>query len=37
MWFWQQADVWREYLFAFVQAILWPAWMVYDLFHALAR
>ena len=33
--FWQQADVWWEYPFAFVQAILWPAWMVYDLFSAL--
>jgi len=35
VYFWQEADVWWEYLFAFVQAILWPAWMVYDLFQAL--
>jgi hypothetical protein len=35
VWFWQQADVWWEYLFAFVQAIFWPAWMVYDVFRAL--
>jgi len=35
VYFWQQADVWWEYLFSFVQAVLWPAWMVYDLFQVL--
>ena len=35
VYFWQQADVWWEYLFAFVQAVFWPAWMVYDVFKAL--
>jgi len=35
VYFWQEADVWWEYLFAFVQAVLWPAWMVYDLFQVL--
>lgn len=37
VYFWQQADVWWEYLFAFVQALFWPAWMVYDIFVALKR
>ena len=33
--FWQQADVWWEYLFAIVQGIFWPAFMVYQVFAAL--
>ena len=33
--FWQQADVWYEYLFSFFQAVFWPAWMIYDVFQAL--
>lgn len=36
VWFWQQADVWWEYLWAIVQGIFWPAFMVYEVFGALA-
>jgi hypothetical protein len=36
VWFWQQADVWWEYLFAILQGIFWPAFMVYEAFQALA-
>lgn len=35
-WFWQQADGFWEHLFSIVQAFLWPAWMVYDIFQFLA-
>jgi hypothetical protein len=35
--FWQQADVFWEYVFAIFQGLLWPAWMVYEVFEALAR
>ena len=35
VYFWQQADGFWEYLFAVVQGILWPAFMVYDAFSAL--
>lgn len=33
--FWQQADAWWEYLFAIVQGLFWPAFMVYQVFAAL--
>jgi hypothetical protein len=36
-WFWQQADTFWGYAFAIVQGLFWPAWMVYDVFQALAR
>jgi hypothetical protein len=29
------ADVWWEYLLAFVQAVFWPAFLVYEAFQAL--
>ena len=35
VWFWQQADVWFDYLFAILQGIFWPAFMVYEVFRAL--
>lgn len=31
----QAADVWWEYLLAFVQAVFWPAFLVYEAFGAL--
>ncbi|QNN52443.1 hypothetical protein [Nocardioides mesophilus] len=34
--FWQQADTFWEYVWAVVQGIVWPAFMVYDVFTALA-
>jgi hypothetical protein len=34
VWFFQQADTFWGYVFAILQGILWPAWMVYDGFHA---
>ncbi len=33
--FWQQADSFWEYLFSFIQAVFWPAFMVYEVFEAL--
>jgi hypothetical protein len=33
--FWQQADVFWEYLLAIVQGLFWPAFMVYYAFAAL--
>ncbi len=36
VWFWQQADGFWEYVWAIVQGIFWPAFMVYDAFSALA-
>lgn len=36
-WFWQQADGFWEHIFALFQALLWPAWMVFQGFEALAR
>ena len=33
--FWQQADQFWEYLWAIVQGIIWPAFMVYEVFVAL--
>jgi len=35
--FWQQADTFWEYLFAILQGVVWPAFMVYDVFSALAN
>ena len=35
--FWQQADAFWEYVFAIFQGLFWPAFMVYDVFVALAR
>ena len=34
--FWQQADTFWEYALAIVQGLFWPAWMVYEVFEALA-
>jgi hypothetical protein len=31
----QAADVWWEYLLAILQAIFWPAFLVYEAFSAL--
>jgi hypothetical protein len=36
VYFWQQADSLVEYVFALFQGLLWPAWMVYELFDTLA-
>jgi hypothetical protein len=36
VWFWQQADGFWEYVLAIIQGLLWPAWMVYEVFEALA-
>lgn len=35
VYFWQQADQFWEYLWAIVQGLLWPAFMVYQVFVAL--
>jgi hypothetical protein len=35
VYYWQQADVFWEYLLSFVQGLFWPAWMVYEIFAAL--
>lgn len=35
VYFWQQADAFWEYVLAIVQGILWPAFMVYEIFSAL--
>jgi hypothetical protein len=37
VWFFQQADGFLGYLGAFFQGLFWPAWMVYNVFHALAH
>jgi hypothetical protein len=34
--YWQQADTFWEYLLAILQGIVWPAFMVYEAFSALA-
>jgi hypothetical protein len=34
--FWQQADTFWEYVLAILQGLLWPAFMVYEVFAALA-
>jgi hypothetical protein len=36
VWFWQQADGFWMHVWAIVQGIFWPAFMVYDAFSALA-
>lgn len=36
VWFFQQADSFWQYVLAIIQGLLWPAWMVYDVFKALA-
>jgi hypothetical protein len=36
VYFWQLADSFWEYVFAVFQGIFWPAFMVYDVFKALA-
>ncbi|MDY6808425.1 hypothetical protein GIY30_05245 [Gordonia sp. HNM0687] len=35
VYFWQQADGFWEYVWAIIQGLLWPAFMVYDAFVAL--
>lgn len=34
--FWQQADGFPEYVLAFLQGLFWPAFMIYEVFEALA-
>jgi hypothetical protein len=34
--FWQQADTFMEYLLALFQGLFWPAFLVYEVFEALA-
>ena len=36
VYFWQQADMFWEYVLAVFQGLFWPAFMVYDVFAALA-
>lgn len=35
VWFWKVADGFWEHVWAIVQGIFWPAYMVYDAFRAL--
>jgi len=37
VWFWQQADTFWEHALAVLQGLVWPAFMVYDVFRAIAR
>jgi hypothetical protein len=37
VWFFQQADTLWQYVWAFFEGILWPAYMVYDVFRILHR
>jgi hypothetical protein len=37
VYFWQQADMFWEYLLAVVKGLFWPAFMVYEVFSALGR
>ena len=37
VYFWQQADTFWQYLLVIIQGLLWPAWMVYEVFQALNR
>jgi hypothetical protein len=37
VYFWIQADTFWEYVFVFFQGLLWPAFMIYDVFEALNR
>ena len=36
VWFFQQADTFWEFVQAFFQGIFWPAFMIYEVFEALA-
>jgi len=36
VWYWQQADTFWEYLLSIFQGLFWPAFMVYEVFDALA-
>lgn len=36
VYFWQQADTFWEYVLAIFQGLFWPAWMIYEVFEALA-
>lgn len=36
VWYWQQADTFWEYLLSILQGLFWPAFMVYEVFDALA-
>jgi hypothetical protein len=36
VWFWGAADGFWEHVWAIVQGIFWPAYMVYDAFRVLA-
>lgn len=36
VWFFQQADAFWGYVLAFFQGVLWPAFMVYEVFSTLA-
>lgn len=35
VYYWQQADVFWEYVLAVFQGVFWPAFMVYEVFGAL--
>jgi hypothetical protein len=37
VYFWQQADAFWGYVFSVFQGIFWPAFMVHDVFRALAK
>ena len=37
VYFWQQASSFWEHLGAIIQGLIWPAFMVYDVFKALHR
>ena len=37
VYFWQQADTFWEHALAVLQGLFWPAFMVYDVFDALAK
>jgi hypothetical protein len=37
VWFFQQADTFWEFVLAVFQGLFWPAFMVYEVFRALAR
>ena len=37
VYFFQHADTFWGYVLAVFQGVFWPAWMVYDIFRALAR
>ncbi|MDN4471819.1 hypothetical protein [Demequina zhanjiangensis] len=35
VWFWQQAEGFWEHVGALLQALVWPAFLIYDVFAAL--